>query len=148
MKGTVYQAILDKLNDDATLQGYFGSTFFAFRAGPLTPLAVPSITLQENTEKSKPRVGYTTTAKTRDNSPTIQVDIWVSSGDESFPCTGEDTDLIAERIDELFLDATSEVTGTKAGTWEKMGSSQQHESDERIWHNALRYSFEYSITDT
>jgi len=148
MKGTVFQGILDKLNNDATLQGYFGSDFFAFRAGPLTPLAIPSITVMENTEKSKARVGYTTTAKTRDNSPTIQVDIWVSSGDESFPCTGEDADLIAERIDELLLDATSPVTGTKAGTWQKMGSSQQHESDERIWHNAPRYSFDYSTTDT
>lgn len=148
MIGTVFQAILDKLNDDATLQGYFGSTFFAFRARTDAPFTVPSITVAENNEKSKARVGYTTTAKIRDNSPTIQVDVWVSSADESFPCTGEDADLIAERIDALLLNASSPVTGTIAGTWQKTSSSQQHEQDERIWHNALRYGFAYSMTDT
>jgi hypothetical protein len=89
MIGTVFQAILDKLNDDATLQGYFSTTFFAFRAKSYAPFVVPSITLMENNEKSVPRVGYCT-SKIRDNSPTIQVDVWVSSADESFPCTGED----------------------------------------------------------
>lgn len=148
MIGTVFQAILDKLNDDATLQGYFSTTFFAYRAKSYAPFVVPSITLMENNEKSKARVGYTTTAKTRDNSPTIQVDVWVSSADESFPCTGEDADLIAERIDQLLLNASSPTTGTMAGTWQKTSSSQQHEEDERIWHNALRYSFQYSTTDT
>ena len=148
MIASVFQAILDKLNDDATLQGYLGSSMFAFRAKTAAPFVVPSITLMENTEKSKARVGYATTAKTRDNTPTVQVDVWVSSADESFPCTGEDADLIAERIDQLLLNASSPVTGTMAGTWQKASSSQQHEQDERVWHNALRYSFAYSTTDT
>ena len=148
MIASVFQAILDKLNSDTILQGYFGSTFFAFRAKSYAPFTVPAITLMENTEKSKARVGYTTTAKVRDNSPTIQIDIWVSSADESFPCTGEDADLIAERIDQLLLNASSPITGTVAGTWQKTSSSQQHEEDTRIWHNALRYSFAYSTTDT
>lgn len=148
MISAVFQAILDKLNDDATLQAYFSTTFFAYRAKSYAPFVVPSITLMENNEKSKARVGYTTTAKIRDNSPTIQVDVWVSSADESFPCTGEDADLIANRIDELLLDADTPTTGTMAGTWQKTSSSQQFEDDTRIWHNALRYSFKYSKTDT
>lgn len=148
MISAVFQAILDKLNDDATLHAYFSTTFFAYRAKSYAPFVVPSITLMENNEKSKARVGYTTTAKIRDNSPTIQIDVWVCSADESFPCTGEDADLIAERIDQLLLNASSPTTGTMAGTWQKTSSSQQHEEDERIWHNALRYSFQYSTTDT
>ena len=146
MIGTVFQAILDKLNDDTTLQGYFvGSTFFAFRAKMVAPSVIPAITLMENTEKSTTRAGYSG-SKVRENSATIQVDVWVSSADESFPCTGEDTDLIAERIDEVLLDGTTPVTGTTS--WQKSGSSQQHENDERIWHNALRYSFRYSALDS
>ena len=147
MIATVFQGILDKLNNDTTLQGYFGSTFFTFRAKMTAPSELPAITVMENTERSKPRVGYCTT-KIRDSTPTVQVDVWVSSAEASFPCTGEDADLIAERIDAILLDATSPVTGTKAGTWKKAGSSQQEEDDTRIIHNALRYSFEYSTTDT
>lgn len=144
---TIFQAILDKLNSDTTLQGYFGSTSFALRASMAAPFSVPSITLMENNEKSIPRTGYNT-FKIRDNSPTIQIDVWVSSADESFPCTGEDADLIANRIDELLLNSSSVVPGTIEGSWQKTSSSQQYEQDERIWHNALRYSFQYSKTDT
>jgi hypothetical protein len=144
---TVFQAILDKLNGDATLQGYFGTTFFAYRASRVAPFVIPSLTLMENNEKSIPRTGYNA-FKVRDNSPTIQIDVWVSSADESFPCTGEDADLIANRIDELLLNSSSAVTGTIEGSWQKTSSSQQHEESERIWHNALRYGFMYSKTDT
>jgi hypothetical protein len=101
----------------------------------------------ENNESSQPRVGYNT-VKTRDNSPTIQIDVWVSSADESFPCTGEDCDLIANRIDELLLDSTAEVTGTRSGTWKKASASQQQDQETNIWHNALRFTFEYAKTDT
>jgi len=112
------------------------------------PAQIPAVTVMENNEKSIPRVGYIAGPKTRDNSPTVQIDVWVSSADESFPCTGEDADMIAERIDQLLLDASSPVTDTRAGTWQKTSSSQQHDEDTRIWHNALRYTFEYSLTDT
>lgn len=145
MISAVFQAILDKLNDDATLQAYFSTTFFAYRAKSYAPFVVPSITLMENNEKSATRAGYSG-SKVRENSTAIQVDVWVSSADESFPCTGEDADLIAERIDEVLLDGTTPVTGTTS--WQKVSSSQQHENDERIWHNALRFSFRYSALDT
>jgi len=143
---TVFQAILDKLNTDATLLGYLGGAY-CFRAKIYGPSRVPSITLLENNEPSKPRVGYNSSRR-RDNNPTVQIDVWVSSADESFPCTGEDADLISNRIDELLLNSLSPVTGTMAGSWEKSSSSQQHEADPQIWHNALRYSFGYSVLDT
>lgn len=142
---SVFQEILDKLNDDTTLQGYLGSTSFAFRAKAYAPFTVPSVTLMENTEKSTTRAGYRG-SKVRENSPAIQVDVWVSSADESFPCTGEDADLIANRIEEVLMDGTTQVTGTTS--WQKVSSSQQHENDERIWHNALRFSFRYSALDS
>jgi len=81
MIGSVFQAILDKLNDDSVLKGYLGTWPFAFRARMEAPSQIPSITLMENSEKSKSRVGYATTAKIRDNYPTIQVEVWVSSAD-------------------------------------------------------------------
>ena len=147
MHTTIFAAVVDKLNDDATLQGYFGSTFFAYRAKMAAPAQIPSISVGENTEKSAPRVGSLTT-KRRDASPTLQIDIWVSSHSEEFPCTGEDADTIAERVDELLLTPSKAVTGTLQGSWSKVSGSQQHEDDTTIWHNALRYSFQYSLTDT
>lgn len=146
MISTVFAALLDRLQADATLLGYLGGAYI-FRAKNVAPSQVPSITVFENTEKSNPRVGYCAFKK-RDNASTVQIDIWVSSENDGFPCTGEDTDLIAERIDALLLDATSEVSGTRAGTWVKATSSQQYEDDTALWHNALRYSFEYVITDS
>jgi len=142
----VFQAILDKLNDDSTLQNYLGSEF-AFRANLVQPSTIPSITVMINTEKSTLRPGSAYTRR-RDTDQTIQVDVWVSSADESFPCTGEDADLIADRIDELLLNPASPVTGTLAGSWQKTSASQQYEPETRIWHNAARYSFQYSMMDT
>ena len=143
---TVFQEILDTLNEDGILTGYIGANH-CYRARMTAPSIIPSVTIMENNEKCTPRVGYDA-VHVRDHACTVQVDIWVSSSDETFPCTGEDTDLIAERIDELLLNSRSEVVGTRAGSWQKVSSSQQYEADEMIWHNALRYSFEYSKTDT
>ena len=103
---TIFQKILDKLQADDTLLGYLGGNYI-FRAKMTAPFRVPSVTLMENNEKSAPRVGYINVAKIRDNSPTVQVDVWVSSADESFPCTGEDADLIANRIDRLWRSSSS-----------------------------------------
>ena len=143
---SIYAAILSKLNADSTLLGYLGGAY-CFRAKMTAPFRVPSVTLMENSEKSDPRCGYNAIKK-RDNYPTLQVDVWVSSADEAFPCTGEDADTIANRIDAVLLDSTSAVTGTTEGSWRKISSSQQYEPEERIWHNAIRYSFQYTITDS
>lgn len=143
MKAAVFQAILTKLTSDATLVSRLGGAL-VYRRQTDRIGHIPSITISENTEASVPRVGYRT-IRMRDNSPVLQVDIWVSGDDESSPNSGEDADLIAERVDELLLDASSPVTGTQQ--WARTSSSQQFEDDVRVWHNALRYSFQYSITD-
>jgi hypothetical protein len=143
MNVTVFQAILDTLAADTTLTGYLGGAYI-FRARNVAPSQIPSITIQTNNESGKNRPGAAIT-KHRDANPTVQVDIWISSASEEFPCTGEDADLIANRIDSILLDASSPVTGT--GVWEKTTESQQYESDTQIWHSALRYSFQYSLFD-
>jgi hypothetical protein len=143
MRHEVFQAILDKLTSDGVLTSRLGGAY-VYRRQTNRVGRIPSVTLAENTESSTPRVGYRVTRK-RDNSPILQVDIWVSGDDESSPNSGEDADLIAERVDELLLDASSPLTGT--GQWARTTSSQQFEEDTRIWHNALRYTFQYSITD-
>jgi hypothetical protein len=142
---SVFQAILDKLNADATLLTYLGGAN-CFRSKMTAPSQIPSVTLMENNESSTLRSGYNSSLK-RDNSPTIQIDVWVSSTDESFPCTGEDADTISNRIDAVLLDARTPATGTRAGTWKKTSSTQQHELNPGIWHNALRYTFNYLKQD-
>ena len=144
MRHEVFQAILDKLAADSALVTRLGEAR-VFRRQADQPAQAPSITLAENTESSTPRVGYRVT-RVRDNSSVLQVDVWVSGDDESAPNSGEDADLIAERVDEVLLDAASPVAGT--GQWSRTSSSQQFEEGTRVWHNALRYSFQYSIRDS
>jgi len=143
MNVTIFQAIIDKLQADATLTGYLGGAY-VFRSKKFAPSILPCITLLTNNESSTPRPGAATT-KRRDASPTLQVDIWVSAASENFPCTGEDCDIIANRVDEVLLDAAAPVIGTKA--WRKETETQQNEDDPPIWHNGLRYSFTYSLID-
>lgn len=133
MKLPIFALVRNTLKNDATLQGYLGGAY-VYRRHPAQAPKVPSITLDENTEKSKPRVGYIT-HKTRDLAPTLQVDVWVAS-------SGEDLDRVAYRVDELLLPG---VTGTRA--WERISSSDQYDEDLKAFHKALRYSFEYSVTD-
>jgi len=133
MKLTIFALVRNTLKNDAPLQGYLGGAY-VYRRHPAQVPKVPSVTIDENNERSKPRVGYTT-HRTRDLSPTIQVDVWV-------PSSGEDLDRIAYRVDELLLPG---VTGTRA--WERISSSDQYDEDLKAYHKALRYSFEYSVTD-
>jgi hypothetical protein len=146
MTVTIFGAVITKLNGDTTLATTYAIPFF--RARTIKPADLPCGTLLVNNEKSSPRVGYNTTAKIRDNEPTIQIDLWCSAQSETFPCSGEDLDLVADRVDAVLLDSTSSVSGSKEGTWRKTTSSQQLENDTGIWHNALRYTFQYSTTDT
>lgn len=140
---SVFQAILDNLNKDSILTGYIGANH-CYRARMVAPSQVPSITLMQNNEKSDCRPGYNS-SKHRDSTPTIQIDVWVSSNDETFPSSGEDTDIIANRIDEVILNPVTPITGTFG--WSKDTESQQHDNEVNIWHNALRYSFRYSAQD-
>ena len=140
---SVFQAILDNLNDDSILTGYIGANH-CFRARMVAPAQIPSITLMQNNEKSDQRVGYNS-SKHRDSTPTIQIDVWVSSNDETFPSSGEDADIIANRIDEVILNPTTPITGTFG--WSKDTESQQHDNEVNIWHNALRFSFRTTLQD-
>jgi len=140
---SIFQAILDNLNKDSILTGYIGANH-CYRARMVAPSIIPSVTLMQNNEKSDQRVGYNA-SKHRDSTPTIQIDVWVSSNDETFPCTGEDADLIANRIDEVILNPSTPITGTYG--WSKDTESQQHDNEVNIWHNALRYSFSYNAQD-
>jgi hypothetical protein len=143
MNLTVFTAIIDKLQADTTLTGYLGGPHI-LRAYSSAPAQIPSVTVMVNNGGSKHRPGAATT-KRRDANPTVQIDVWVSSASEDFPSTGEDADEIANCIDSILMDASSPVTNTTG--WERTTESQQHEGSENIWHNALRYSFRYSMTD-
>lgn len=143
MNVTVFQTIIDKLQADATLTGYLGGPY-VFRSKMVAPSQIPSVTLLGNNESSKHRPGAIAT-KRRDANPTLQIDIWVSSAAEEFPCTGEDCDIITNRIDEILMDAASPVPNTIG--WSKTTESQQNEEDPPIWHNAVRYEFRYSLID-
>ena len=49
---------------------------------------------------------------------------------------------------DFFSIAQTETTGTLQGSWQKNTASQTFEDDVRIWHNAIRYGFQYRLTDT
>jgi len=134
MKTTIFAAVRNALKADATLLGYLGGAYI-YRRHPAQTPKVPSVTLDENSEKSKLRVGYKT-HKSRDLSPVLQVDIWIAS-------SGEDLDRIAYRIDELLF---AGIAGTRS--WERISSSDHYDEDLKAFHKVLRYSFEYSVTDT
>ncbi|TRZ79561.1 hypothetical protein D4R86_05705 [bacterium] len=143
MKTSIFQEILDVLNDNATISGYLGGEF-CFRAKMEAPAQIPSITLQETSDKSEPQTCYIA-HPTRDNSSIIQIDVWISGNDTDFPNCGEDADTIANEVDKILVG--SEVSGTRIGTWKKISSTQQHESNVNVWHNAVRYKFDYTIED-
>lgn len=142
MRADVFAAIRDALLADTTLTGLLGGSYI-YRARGVQPAHIPSITLLENNESSKLRVGYNT-FRTRDQSPTLQVDIWIDTNQETAPCTGEDADMIAEQIDEILF-APGAVTGTYG--WSRISSSTQHDEDIGGIHIARRYSFAYQTTD-
>lgn len=142
MNPAIFAAILTILREDATLTELLGGDF-VYRAKGVDPAHIPSVTLLENNENSTLRTGYNTW-KTRDQNPTLQVDIWVSTNQEFPPCTGEDADLIADRID-VILFAPDAIAGTRG--WSRTSSSTQHDEDIGGVHIARRYSFKYKTTD-
>lgn len=143
MNPTVFADIIDLLRNNADLQALLGGPY-VFRAYGVTPAHLPSVTLLENNESSKLRVGYNS-HRNRDNSPTLQVDIWIDTNQETAPCTGEDADMIAEQIDEILF-APGAVTGTYG--WTRTSSTTQNDSDIGGIHIARRYSFKYKLTDS
>lgn len=115
-----------------------------YRSHGVQPAHIPSVTLLENNESSKLRVGYNS-HRNRDNSPTLQVDVWIDTNQETAPCTGEDADMIAEQIDEILF-APGAVAGTYG--WSRNSSTTQNDADIGGIHIARRYSFKYKLTDS
>lgn len=143
MRSDVFAAIRDALLADTTLTGLLGGSYI-YRARGVQPANIPSITLLENNESSKLRACYNQ-FKTRDQSPTLQVDVWIDTNQETAPCTGEDADLIAEQIDEILF-APGAVAGTYG--WSRNSSTTQNDADIGGIHIARRYSFKYKLTDS
>jgi hypothetical protein len=143
MNPAVFAAILDKLLADTTLTGLLGGAYI-YRAYGAQPAHIPAITLIGNNETGSRRPGYNSTGR-RDKSPTLQIDIWISTNQETAPCTGEDADEIADRIDEILYSSTP-ITGTH--NWAQSSASVQDDSDIGGIHVTLRYSFKYGLTDT
>ncbi len=143
MNPAIFSAVLDLLRDDTGLQALLGGPY-VYRAHGVQPARIPSVTLLENNESSRLRTGYNK-HRNRDNSPTLQVDIWIDTNQETAPCTGEDADMIAEQIDEILF-APGAVTGTYG--WTRTSSTTQNDSDIGGIHIARRYSFKYKLTDS
>ena len=153
MYTTVFDAIITRLNGDATLMGLMGKTVGdnpCYRAQRLSAITTPAVTLHENAESSTifPGTdavidGSVANSFIATNTASIQIDIWVSSAG-SFPTTGRDTGAIANRIDVLLLQDTPNWIQYTHG-WRRGSSSQQYEEDTSLWHDALRYTLEYHI---
>jgi hypothetical protein len=143
MNLAVFASILDLLRDNADLQVLLGGPY-VYRAFGVNPAHIPSVTLLVNNESSNLRSGYNR-FRNRDNSPTLQVDVWINTDQEDSPCTGEDADMIAEKIDELLF-APDAVPGTYG--WTRNSRSTQNDTDIGGIHIASRYSFRYTVTDT
>ena len=153
MLTNIFDAIVARLNGDATLMSLLGKNPGdnpCYRAQRLSAITAPSVTLHENTENSALFPGTDITIEETipssfiaTNTVTIQIDIWVSS-QAGTPSTGRDADAIANRIDVLLFQNTPNWIQYTHG-WRRGSSSQQYEEATSLWHNALRYSFEYHI---
>jgi len=129
------KAVQDLLKDNAILQELLGGEYVSV-AEIMQPAVFPSVTIRLTSEGSKKRVSYDTFKK-RDNSPIIQVDIWSN-------VSRLETYNIADQIDELLVG--NSVPNTRS--WIKVSDGDMFEPDTRIFHKPLRYSFEYTLTDT
>jgi hypothetical protein len=151
MIATIFNVLIYKLQTDPTLLSYLGGPY-VFRAKRLAPTQIPSITVHETSERRKLRTGFNSIKEDIPNTiltfctSTIEISVWVSSMHTGFPQTGADTDLISSRISELLLDSTSYVTGTHG--WQQISHTQMPEDEKNLWHNVLRFSFDYHIDTT
>jgi len=140
---SVFSAVIDLLRESVELQALLGGPY-VYRAYGVNPAHIPSVTLTENNESSTPRPGYNR-YRNRNNSPTLQVDVWINTFQEESPCTSEDADMIADKIDELLF-APDAVAGTYG--WTRNSRSTQNDADIGGIHIAIRYSFGYVINDS
>ena len=67
----------------------------------------------------------------------LQVDVFVKDSVYNL-------DKISNRIDELLMPDT--ITGTRG--WHKLSQSEYFEDDIQAHHKAIRFMFEYTVTDS
>lgn len=159
----IFGAILDRLNNDATLMALLGKTVgdaACFRAQRKAPISTPSVTMRMAPEPSELFCGTdyaistpVTNALLATNYPTVQFDIWVSSESSTTPNNGQNADAIEARIDILlrlntpgwkYYDSGGNLLFRTHG-WRKITTTQQYEDDTSLWHNVVRYEFWYLI---
>ena len=135
MLESIYIAIRNLLKGDSTIQTLLGGQY-VYISYIMQAKQYPSITILENTEHSKKRTSYNH-FKVRQNGSVIQIDCWSKK-------SRLETVKFANRIDELLVsDGVADTWG-----WEKISDGDIFESDTRIYHKPLRYSFSYKITDS
>ena len=159
----VMDAIVYRLDNDAALKALMGKSVgdhTVYRAQRQVQIKAPSITVRVDIERSTLFPGeiqnnLVPNTIISEEEPTIQVDVWVSSNSSTTPMTGEDADAITQRVDVLlFYDALNWVYGTDPTTgartwdthaWSRVSFTQQYEEQTNLWHNAMRYSFNYHL---
>jgi hypothetical protein len=135
MTKSIIKAVRDTLVADDTLTTILGGEYI-YMSEIMQTMQIPSVTLRLTSESSKNRVGYATYKK-RDNRAIIQCDIWSKK-------SRQETYEIADQIDVNLMSWS--VTGTRC--WSKVSDSDMYEEDTKIYHKAIRFEFEYVITDT
>lgn len=129
---SVYTGIRNLLKADTTILSLLGGAY-VYIADIAQANQIPSITILQNSERSKKRTGYDY-FKVRDNHPVVQIDCWSKK-------SRLETVKLANKIDELLV--ADSVANTRS--WEKISDPDLFERDTRIWHKALRYSFSYTV---
>ena len=137
MSKTVMKAVIDALKADSSLVTLLGSANNITMAHISQTGVFPGVTVMQNTESSKKRVGYNA-VHTRDQYPVIQIDCWTKK-------SMQEAYQIADLVD---IVCVSDGIGNTTLGWQKVSDSDQFEEDVHVYHKALRYSFQYAITDS
>jgi len=130
------KAVMDTLKAYSALTSLLGSADNIVTGHISQENAFPCVTLIQNNEPTKKRTGYIAYQKVRDQYPILQIDCWSKKSEQ-------ETYEIADLLDIHLIG--DNVSGTRS--WEKVTDSDQFEKDVHIFHKALRYSYEYTITD-
>lgn len=135
MTTAIIKAIRTALLADSAITTLLGGDY-VFMSEIMQTNQFPSITIKLSSESSKRRVGYFAIKK-RDNDGTLACDIWSKR-------SRYQVYQIADRLDILLIGA--DVSDTRL--WMKVSDTDMYESDTKIYHKVVRYSFEYTITDS
>ena len=144
MISSILAEIRKDIHDDATVQTLMGANHNVYIGWLTETSTMPCITVFENNESSVARVGYDT-GKKRDNSPTLQIDIWISRDSSSGPSTAEEIEAVVDHLDVLLIGGAISYTRN----WRRLSSSgpMPDPDDARTIHKSLRYGFDYTVKD-